>query len=204
MVTTTNHHFFFKNAAEIAKGKSKSIYSVATFQELKMLWLTGNHQLSIDRMEILVNDNQDDDIYVQVYAEMLFLMDRHEEALTKLQKVLAFSDFQSLTYKMALLDLSLVYVKMGMYKKANFYIRLAQTIDSPRNQTMLCLLEQNIRADNQAQAEQTFNQLIKEFTWPDLMAMLEQPNFDYPTLPVSYSLVRQYAAQWLADQQQSP
>lgn len=195
---------FFEQAAQIAEKKSKSTYSVAIFQQAKMLWLMGRHEEDFDIVADLVNDNPKDGRYIQVYAEMLILMDRHEEALAMLQKVLALPDVQSIEYHMALLDLSLVYTKMGMHEKADLYIRLAQAAGSPRVQTLLVLLYHSIRADKQEQAKQAFTQLLELFTWPNLMVRLERPHPDYPTLPLSYPLMQEYAAQWLAVQKQLP
>ncbi|MGR0480911.1 MAG: tetratricopeptide repeat protein [Candidatus Electronema sp. V4] len=195
---------FFEQAAVLSRNRSISIYTEAFFQKSKSLVLTGKYRQVLTDMSFFINNNEKDSKVRQLYAELLIFTNKYKEAIVALQKVLAFSDHKSMEYRMALVDLALVYAKSGSHDKSDLYLRFARAADSPKIPILLGLLEHSMRADNQAQAKQAFNQLLEEFTWAGLMATLEQPNLDYPALPVSYFLIRQYAVQWLADHQQIP
>jgi tetratricopeptide (TPR) repeat protein len=192
---------FLNQALAASKDKTGILLSATLFRKSQVLWLNGQKEQAIKTVAELVNNHRENGKHLQFYGELLLAVDKKQQGIKILRKALAASDFQSSEYRMALLNLALAYTKLGSYDKVAFYIQLAKELDAPEVPTLLCLLEYYIHTDKVTQAEYTFDQLLGELTWTELMTILERTHPDYSALPLSYSRVRQYTSEWLANRQ---
>lgn len=92
-------------------------------------------------MNELTLENPEQGKYLQQYGEMLISLGRVTKGITILQRALAHSDILSQEYRKTLLDLALVYARLGLTEKSTFYMRLADMLEVPVVPSSLCFIE---------------------------------------------------------------
>lgn len=188
---------FYDKALNFAK-KDSTLKSEVLFQRVKTQWLYGQTDPALNGMAKLIDTWPNKGNFLQLYGEMLVTAGRTTEGLVILKKALANSSVQSLEYKLTLLDLSLVYGKLDSPQKSNFFLAFARKLDAPLIPSALCQLENSLRAEQTASADHAWEILLSQLSWPSLIAILEETYPERPTLPLNYSLLQQYATDWLA------
>ncbi|MCI5141260.1 MAG: hypothetical protein D3909_05940 [Candidatus Electrothrix sp. ATG1] len=128
-------------------------------------------------------------------------MNRVDEGMTILQQVLDDSDMMSKEYRKALLDLALVYARLGHTEKSAFYIRLAKQLGVSVVPSSLCFIEASLLAGEREKADKAMHHLLSQITWVELITILEKTSPNTPGLPLNYSRLLKFTKKWLTQQQ---
>ena len=194
--------FYNKALSASAEHPDSPSRSEVIFDKGRLQWITGQDDMALQTLAQLTDAWPYNGTYQQFYGDLLMAADRTDEAIPFLQQTLKFSKMSSPEYQMAILDLSLLYARVGIPQKAKFYGRLAQQIQVPLVPAALCLLENSILLEQPEKAEYAMKKLLSQLTWPAFMAALTTRTPDSPTLPLNYPMLRQYALNWITEQQQ--
>ncbi len=164
------------------------------------LWITGQKQEALEVMAGLTQVKSEKGVYIQQYGEMLIALKRVKEGVAVLQQVFAHSDMKSEEYRKTLLNFALVYARMGVMDKSSLYMHLAEILGVPVVPGLLCFIETSLLAGNPVKADQAIQNILSQITWPELIKILNEQSSDIPSKALNYSLLRQYANDWLAEQ----
>ena len=201
MARTGNHNkaiFFFDQAMALAEAhKNDTFKSEAIFNMVKSQWLSGNQVSAIETITGLVEKFPGEGRFQLLYGEMLIALDRKEDGLVALGSAFSSLNKKEGEYPVALLDLSLVYGRLGNTEKASFFLNAAKHFDAPVPLTNICHLEYSIRSVQPVKAELAFQSLLSQFSWVELMAQLNEKSTEQLTLPLSYPLLREYVSSWI-------
>lgn len=201
MARTGNHKkaiLFFDQVIALAEThKNDTFRSEAIFNKIKSQWLSGNKDDAVETMTGLIEKYPNDGRFQLLYGEMLIALDRMADGLPALGRALSSLNTKESEYSVALLNLSLVYGRLGNAGKSTFFLNSARHFDAPVPLTNLCLLESSIRAAETVKADYAFQALLAQFSWVELMAQLNERSTERLTLPLSYPLLREYVSTWL-------
>ena len=201
MARTGNHNkaiFFFDQAIALAEAhKDDTFRSEAIFNKVQSQWFSGNTESAMETMSGLIKKFPNDGRFQLLYGEMLISLDKTEDGLAALGRAISSLNKKEGEYPVALLDLSLVYGKLGNAGKASWFLNAARHFDAPAPLTNLCLLEHSIRAKEPAKGEIAFQALLSQFSWIELMDQLNERSLERLTTPFSYPLLREYASAWI-------
>lgn len=192
------------DAAQLAamNHNKSNLFAMVSLYKAQTLWLVGNTQEAMECMAELVAQHPDNPKFLLNYGEMLIADNQISRGINLLHKTLQNSSSDKKPYKMALLDLSLAYEKMGQLEKSLFFSRFALKLQPPPIPTALCILEHNLRQKKFDKADHTFKVLLAQATWPELMVILNKKPLDFPIFPLDYALIREYAHSWIDKQKE--
>jgi len=195
--------FYDKALAASKAHPGNSMDQHVLFGKIQAQQLSGKIDTAIQSATKLVQDNPGTGSYLQLLGDLLIRTGDNDRALTVLHMALVYSSSQSFEYQMALLDLSLIYGRLGSPLKANFFTTIAGRLGTPAIPTYLCILENNVRAHHDKKADQALRILLSQLTWPHLVGIIEKRIPDRPILPLTEKILEQYMSDWLTDQQKS-
>jgi tetratricopeptide (TPR) repeat protein len=192
--------FYDKAINEAESAGSPDLTPWTVIRKSETVWAVGREEEAIKMMQKLTEQFPQNVEALLLLGRMLAERNKHHEALESYRNCLVYSavNIHSPDYQKALLNISLLYIKLDMMEKAGFYLKFSQYLGTPDIPLNLCRMELHIRKNNHKMAEKSMVNILDDLSWLQFATLIDKETDNGYSLCVDYNLLRSYVKRWIA------